>query len=306
VSVVINTYRRPESLRRAIGSARAQSYEPKEIIVVDSAPAHDGEPETRTSGVTTIRTDDHGACAARNLGVRAAAGALVALIDDDTYFPSADELERLVAAFERRPEASCIAFKIVDSSGRTLLRDWCHPRSYWESADTAFPTDFITEGGSAFRRGDFLRVGGYYEPFWVGNEGWDLSLRLLDADLGIVYEPTVRLCHAVESEGRTPGRVYRLRLRNEVWTAFKDYRGWRRWRFLAYSVLLMAFWGARGGLWREFARGLGDGVRGIGRVSRTPISPLGWQRLAAVRRMRPGVVTRIRKLLLLLSQRFPL
>ena len=194
VSVVITAYRRPDSLRRALRSAQAQIHEPKEILVIESLPR--GEAASPpivpdATGVRIVQVEDRGVCAARNLGARLARGAFVAVMDDDTYFPTVDELDRLVAAFDRSPYAACLVFRVLDTAGQAHLRDWCHPRSFWDAAEARFETCFIAEGACAFRREAFVRVGGYYEPFWIGNEGWDLALRFLDADLTIVYEPTV-------------------------------------------------------------------------------------------------------------------
>lgn len=299
VSVVITAYRRPDSLWRALRSAQAQIHEPKEILVIESLPR--GEAASPpivpdATGVRIVQVEDRGVCAARNLGARLARGAFVAVMDDDTYFPTVHELDRLVAAFDRSPHAACLVFRVLDTAGHAHLRDWCHPRSFWDAAEARFETCFIAEGACAFRREAFVRVGGYYEPFWIGNEGWDLALRLLDADLTIVYEPTVSLCHAVDARGRTPGRIVYLRVRNYIWTAFKDYPGWRRWPYLAYSIALMAMWSVHARQWRPFACGLRDGMTGQRSLPRTPISPRGWARLREIRRFRPGLLARLRKL----------
>lgn len=299
ISVVINGYRRPEALLRAVQSARAQVYAPKEIIVVCSVRKEDDLSYFRRAEFSDVRLligEDCGPCAARNRGVEAAIGEFVATIDDDTYFTSENELTNLALAFERHPEASCVIFNVVDPDGHPQLRDWCHPRSFWDFAGLTFETCYIPEGAAAFRRQHFLQIGGYYEPFWLGDEGWDLALRMLDSQMTLIYDPEIRLHHGIAREGRPPGRIYRLKGRNCIWTAFKDYGGWRRLQFLAYTVALMGFLSLSSGDFIELIKGLFEGLTTFGRIKRTPISERGWYRLQQIKSLKPGLWIRLRKL----------
>lgn len=307
-SVVICGYRRPEALRRAMRSAQAQNYSPKEVVVVECSPKEDDRSwllQKEFSDVCLLIIEDRGACAARNHGIRTAHGEFVAFLDDDTYFASPDELAHMVEAFERHPEASCIAFKVLDLDGRAQLRDWCHPRDFWKFADATFETSFIPEGASAFRREDFLKLGGYYEPFWIGDEGWDLVLRMLGAGMTLVYDPAVRIHHSVATQGRSPGRIYRLKGRNCIWTAFKDYPLLRRYQYLAYKLALTGFLSLASGGFVQFVRGLLDGTRTLDSVDRTLIPDQGWDRLKSIKALKPGFLVRLRKLHKLLLHKVP-
>jgi glycosyltransferase involved in cell wall biosynthesis len=106
VSVVIPTYGRAENLPNAVDSVVEQTYEPIELLVVD-----DGSPTpVMESGIecdveklhatTFIRhNDNRGANAARNSGIRAAAGEFVAFLDDDDTWGET-KISRQVEAFE--------------------------------------------------------------------------------------------------------------------------------------------------------------------------------------------------------------
>lgn len=90
VTVVITTYNRPSYLPEAIESVRRQTYEPIELIVVDD---HSETPAKqllescsleRFYAVECLRhTENRGANAARNTGIRNASGEYVAFLDDD-------------------------------------------------------------------------------------------------------------------------------------------------------------------------------------------------------------------------------
>jgi GT2 family glycosyltransferase len=298
ISVVILNYRRRANLVRVLNSLRVQGYVPREVIVVDNG-SGDGVadflreefPEVRLVGLP-----ENIGCAGRNRGVAAAKGNIVVTIDNDVYFDSAFELQKVCNAFDRSPEASCIVFKVLEGdTGRVHLRDWCHPRSYWDFSNSEFETCFIPEGAAAFRRADFQKMTGYYEPLWIGCEGWDLALRMIDAGMTIAYHPEIGVRHDMSEETRSSGRNFYFYTRNYLWIAFKDYSGWRRWRYLAYCWGMMAFFSFRAGHPGKFFRGVRDGVAGLGNLERTRVSPAGWRRLDKITSERPGLLLRMRK-----------
>lgn len=87
VSVVVTTHNRAALLPRAVRSVLAQNYDDYELIVVDDC-STDGTPkvmQTLTdSRVRAVRhSNNAGASAARNTGIRLARGEYVAFLDDD-------------------------------------------------------------------------------------------------------------------------------------------------------------------------------------------------------------------------------
>jgi glycosyltransferase involved in cell wall biosynthesis len=102
VSVVIPNFNREAELQRAVESVLAQDYRPLEIIVVDDAstrpislrldPSHEAL-------VRWIRLErNSGGATARNAGIDAAKGEVVAFLDsDDTWVPG--KLTRQIAAY---------------------------------------------------------------------------------------------------------------------------------------------------------------------------------------------------------------
>jgi hypothetical protein len=85
VSVVLPTYNRASTLRRAVGSVLAQSWSDFELIVVDDG-STDGSAdglESLDPRLTVVRRENGGVAAARNSGLRQAGGDLIAFIDSD-------------------------------------------------------------------------------------------------------------------------------------------------------------------------------------------------------------------------------
>ena len=106
ISVIIPTYNRKETLKRAIQSVLIQSYTPYEIIVIDDG-SNDGTKEwlkDNFPNVKYIYQMNSGVSSARNKGIKFARGDWIALLDsDDEWLPSklkdqANEIELNPAA----------------------------------------------------------------------------------------------------------------------------------------------------------------------------------------------------------------
>jgi glycosyltransferase involved in cell wall biosynthesis len=105
VSAVIPTYNRVDLVTRAIESALAALAPGDEIVVVDDGSTDDtvASVEAFGSPVRLLRLPHGGAGVARNAGLAAAHGALVAFLDsDDEWFSDKIALQRTF--FERRPD----------------------------------------------------------------------------------------------------------------------------------------------------------------------------------------------------------
>jgi glycosyltransferase involved in cell wall biosynthesis len=103
ISAIIPTYNAARFLPEALASIRRQAYEPLEIIVVD-----DGSTDETKSlmadwpDVRYLHQQNQGAAAARNTGIQAARGDLLAFLDaDDLWTP--DHLRILLLHLHSEP-----------------------------------------------------------------------------------------------------------------------------------------------------------------------------------------------------------
>ena len=106
VSVIIPTYNRGWIIGEAVDSVLAQEYPNTELIVVDdgSTDATDAVLAAYGNRIRLLRQKNRGVSAARNAGIRAAAGGLIAFLDsDDLWLPA--KLGRQVAFFQQHPDA---------------------------------------------------------------------------------------------------------------------------------------------------------------------------------------------------------
>lgn len=103
VSVIIPVFNRCDIVSAAISSVLGQSFTDLEVIVVDDGSTDDIEGTiarfSADDRIRLIRQRNGGVSSARNLGIDAARGRLIAFLDsDDTWMP--EKLERQIAATE--------------------------------------------------------------------------------------------------------------------------------------------------------------------------------------------------------------
>lgn len=106
VSVIIPTYNRATWLMEAVASVLAQRYRPLQLIVVDDGSNDDTAQRLAPwrHRLLLLRQENRGVSAARNRGVAAAGGQLIAFLDsDDLWLP--DKLACQVAFMQRQPAA---------------------------------------------------------------------------------------------------------------------------------------------------------------------------------------------------------
>ena len=297
VSIAILNYQRRDALRRALAAARDQRVGAVEILAVDNASTDGSARMVRDEfpDVRLLELPRNVGAAARNVGVAAAKGDIVFTLDNDVLFQSPDDVRTALAVFERHPRAAVVNFMIVDARGALSRRDWCHPRDARVWAESEFLTDYVLEGASACRREAFLAAGGYWEPFFIGHEGWDLALRLIEGGHELVYAPSVRVHHVVDPTVRPSSRIYYTFTRNAVWVALRNHRPLPALRAIAQDLALMGFAALRARELGAFRRALVDAVRGVPQAlaTRAPLSRETYARLAAIRALKPGLAARI-------------
>ena len=138
VSTIIPTYNRARLIRRAVESALAQSRALDEVIVIDDGSSDDTEQVLASyrGRIRYVRTENRGAGAARNRGVREATRDLVAFLDsDDEWMPGKLDLARRWLA--ARPDVLFVfsEFGVTDREGqahRRYLIHWHHDTRSWD------------------------------------------------------------------------------------------------------------------------------------------------------------------------------
>jgi glycosyltransferase involved in cell wall biosynthesis len=124
VTVIIPAYGVERYIAATIRSVLAQTYRNFELLIID-----DGSPDRSVEicrqftdpRIRILRQSNRGPAAARNLGIRQATGAYIALLDgDDLWVP--EKLEKHVAHLENNPGVgvSYCRSELIDEAGQSL------------------------------------------------------------------------------------------------------------------------------------------------------------------------------------------
>jgi glycosyltransferase involved in cell wall biosynthesis len=183
VSVVIPAYNAERTLKASVDSVLAQDFRDFEIIVVNDGSSDSTKAilAAYTSQIKVIDQNNRGAPVARNAGVSAASGKLIAFLDsDDLWRP--DKLTQSVRALELNPSASLVfsdcAGLRADGTTSTFYSYHGAP-SLKEMLDNGFE---IVPSAVTMRRDVFQACGGfsdsfapiYFEDLWL----WFLAREL--------------------------------------------------------------------------------------------------------------------------------
>jgi glycosyltransferase involved in cell wall biosynthesis len=124
VSVIIPTYNRADYVVEAVRSAQAQTYPRKQIIVVDDGSRDDTARRVAELGNVEYCYQSHrGQGAARNHGLRVAAGEFIASLDSDDLW-DAEFLSRSVECLEEFRLDFVFANWVKVRGGQTLPSEW--------------------------------------------------------------------------------------------------------------------------------------------------------------------------------------
>lgn len=179
VSAVIPTYNRADFVREAIASVLRQDYPHVELIVVDDG-SRDGTAAVVSSFGPTVQylwQENRGVSAARNRGVAASTGDLIAFLDsDDLWLPR--KVSAQVAYFEAHPDAqACHTDEIWIRRGVRVNERHIHRKQGGWQFLASLPRCLISPSAVMMRRALWDRLGGFDESL-PACEDYDLWLRL--------------------------------------------------------------------------------------------------------------------------------
>ncbi|HVO55126.1 MAG TPA: glycosyltransferase [Solirubrobacterales bacterium] len=216
ISVLICAYtlERIDRIAAAIESLQTQTVPAHEILLaIDHSPELEEECRRRWPQITAMPNDEQqGLSGARNTGLAAASGDVVAFLDDDAV-AAPDWIERLGAAY---------ADPTVIGAGGTVRPDWSADRPRW------FPPEFdwvvgcthsgmprqreavrnLVGANMSFRREALVEAGGFRHELGrigkipAGCEETDLSIRIgqRHPQATILYDPEAVVDHYVPAE----------------------------------------------------------------------------------------------------------
>ena len=191
VSVVITTYNQEAFIAGTIRSVLAQTYHPREIVIVDDG-STDGTPRRIAEfgdQVTYVWQRNQGVAQSRNTGVRHARGELIAFLDgDDLWQP--DKLQVQVELYRRYPDAGLLVVDacMFDESQVLVPSTLPWGAGFLDAAEGEFfcapsyaallPNNFIMTTSQAMIPAAVLAAVGPSDPFFKIASDYDLYLRI--------------------------------------------------------------------------------------------------------------------------------
>jgi glycosyltransferase involved in cell wall biosynthesis len=202
VSVVIPTYNRDHTLRRAIDSVLNQTYMNFEVLVVDDGSIDNTHEVLHLYGdkIRWWSQKNDGPSSARNSGIREAKGEYVAFLDsDDAWAPR--KLEKQIQALLRCPNnvVCCLCntqFKGQNYKLKTAFEiskiSPKHEESIWINVTEVLITRFVLFNQAAVVRRDVLNENMIFDEKLRIMEDYDFALRLSKiGPWALINEPLV-------------------------------------------------------------------------------------------------------------------
>ena len=235
-SVVIPNWNGKRFLAACLNSLRYQTVDDIEVILVDNASA-DGSQDFVRAEYPEVRLieleENRGFTGACNIGMDAATGAYIALLNNDTEVKR-DWADQVAKAFEAHPQAGIIASKMLlfdqrdrfhtagdffTTDGRAGNRGaWERDRGQYDKGEYVFSAC----GGSAvYLRSMLSDIGMLDDDFFFLLEDVDLAWRAQLAGYKVWYEPSAVVYHYLSATGGGVTASYHDG-RNGIWLIVKN------------------------------------------------------------------------------------
>ncbi len=179
VSVIVPTYNRACLLKEALDSVLAQSYGNVELIVVDDGSTDHTRRLLASYGdrITVLFQPNTGVSAARNHGIQAASGDLIALLDSDDYWLP-EKLAAQIDFFKATPQAMiCQTEEIWIRNGVRVNPKRHHRKLSGMIFQASLPLCLISPSAVMVRKSLLDEVGLFDEDL-PACEDYDLWLRI--------------------------------------------------------------------------------------------------------------------------------
>lgn len=190
VTAVVPVHNGERFLCAALDSILGQAYAPVEVVVVDDGSTDGSESGARSRPVRYVGQPNRGVAAARNAGLAAARGSLVAFLDqDDEWEP--DKLTRQVEYLADHPEVGFVLahLRLILEPG-TPCPSWLREESIGERTVGYCPGTMVA------RRETFERIGGFDEVYEVASDA-EWITRARDAGVGMHMLPEALLRYRI-------------------------------------------------------------------------------------------------------------
>jgi GT2 family glycosyltransferase len=195
ISVIVCSYNGERTLRNCFEGLSRLEYANFDVIVVDDGSSDQTAAIGREYGFRVISTDRQGLGSARNRGLDAATGDIVAYLDDDAY-PDPHWLTYLAAAFLRTPHAGLGGPNIAPPGDGSVAACIANaPGGPVHVLLTDAEAEHLPGCNAAFRKDALQAIGGFEPEFRVAGDDVDVCWRLQERGLTLGFCPSAVVWH---------------------------------------------------------------------------------------------------------------
>jgi GT2 family glycosyltransferase len=195
ISVVVCTYNGSKTIRDCLEGLLALEYPDFEVIVVDDGSTDGSADIVRSYGFRVISTENRGLSSARNTGMKAANGEIVAYIDDDAY-PDPDWLTYLAAGFMNSRHAAFGGPNIPPKGDGPIAECVANaPGGPVHVLISDQEAEHIPGCNMAFRKAALQEIGGFDPRFRAAGDDVDVCWRLQEKNHTLGFSPAAMVWH---------------------------------------------------------------------------------------------------------------
>lgn len=208
-SVVVCSHNGARTLGESCHRLRDLDYPNYEVIVVDDGSTDATADIARSHGCRVISTENRGLSAARNTGMAAATGEIVAYLDDDAY-PDRHWLTYLAELYRSDDYVGVGGPNIAPDGDGTIAA--CVARAPGNPVHVLLSdreAEHIPGCNCSFRKSALESVGGFDTRFRVAGDDVDLCWRLREARGTLGFSPSAVVWHHRRASLRTYWRQQR-------------------------------------------------------------------------------------------------
>jgi len=210
VSILIPAYNSEEWIADTLLSAIAQTWERKEIIVVDDGSSDRTAEVARrfaSDQVTVVSTENGGAAAARNHALRISQGDYIQWLDaDDLLAP--DKIERQLAALGKGESKRILLssrwgyFSYRTNRARFVATSLCEDLSPVEWLLRKMSENLHMQTGTWLTSRELTEAAGPWDTRLIGDDDGEYYCRVLIASQGTRFVPEAKVFYRVTSSSR--------------------------------------------------------------------------------------------------------
>ncbi len=198
VSVIICSHNGRRTIRDCLAGVQELKYPNYEVIVVDDGSTDATAAIAREYDCRVIRTPNHGLSCARNTGLTAATGEIVAYIDDDAY-PDPHWLHYLANTFLNTMNVTHAAVggpNIAPATDGPIAECVAHaPGGPTHVLLSDREAEHIPGCNMAFRKSCLQAIGGFDPQFRVAGDDVDVCWRLQQRGWTLGFSPAAAVWH---------------------------------------------------------------------------------------------------------------